>query len=356
MNRIILKSSIASNIDDLGGTGYFSHCFLDCGFLGNEQSRITHEFGAARYKVFDLASLTKALVTAPLIFLACEEGRLTLGSQLGGLFGTEIPQWMSGMSIDQLLGHRSGLPAWRSFWTDRLGSGRTLSDNFPDRHSHILKVLKRISATQQVKGVVYSDIGFIVLGMVLEKIYKCDLEELFNRQIRDPLGLVGDAFVGGPLGTLPRKDQCVTTGRCASRGRELRGEVHDENCFALGGFSGHAGLFATGAGVAKLLRRGRELGFWRRYLSANAERLDTDKLAMLGLRPGDDPSSIGFAQGRAMGHLGFTGTAFWLEPATEAFAILLTNRVISGRVSHRIRSFRGEIFRDSYAFMTKSQA
>ena len=120
--------------------------------------------------------------------------------------------------------------------------------------------------------------------------------------------------------------------------------MHDENCFSLGGFTGHAGLFATGPSVGVLLKSGASLPVFASFMAENANHLaKSSKTGLLGLRRGDDSGSLPFGGGSSMGHLGFTGTAFWVQPNLGRYAVLLTNRVASGRISAEIQPFRGRI-------------
>ena len=131
----------------------------------------------------------------------------------------------------------------------------------------------------------------------------------------------------------------VSTGHCAVRGRELVGEVHDENCASLGGVSGHAGLFGSIDGVIDCL----ELLFEEeKFFSKNQKLIPISRSndGLLGLRQNSQNSVKPYADGKAMGHLGFTGTSFYINPETADYIVFLTNRVYHGRLNQKIAKYR----------------
>ncbi len=332
------EARIESALKTTLATGHATHCFAECGFLDSADPVFRIEACSDERDIFDLASLTKALVTAPLLFSWHQNRNLPFSTRILDL-GIESDTEFGSLSIDHLLSHRSGLPAWWNFWLDRMGRSREA--NFSDRAQRIHEVLTRHRPFLATSGHdCYSDIGFILLGHALESSYGQSLESLFDRELGKPLGLTGPYFVGGPE-SLP-KERAIPTGYCPLRGRSLIGEVHDENCYGLGGFSGHAGLFGSGLGVSRLLREAMALDFWRNYGETNASLAKDAPL--LGLRRADDPSSRPFGEGKAIGHMGFTGTAFWIDFGRHAYAIFLTNRIVSGRMPTHIKSLRAEVF------------
>lgn len=304
-------------------------------------------------RVFDLASMTKVLSTAPLAYLSLLKRQL---SPQTATLGDLIPAWPKKLSnafksllVKDLLQHRSGLPAWRNFWLGRLGVGREcrlVSGDLSSQHDAIITKLETISCPGPTQRPVYSDVGFILLGMAIEMVWQKSLPDLFQEHLKPSSGseMVQYSF------RFPAGTEFVPTAYCPIRQRVLVGEVHDENCAALGGATGHAGLFGTATGVGKLLVSQFANPTFNDFLVINSDYIIAPEQnvplndSLFGLRQGTDRSAAGFAAGCAMGHLGFTGTAFWIDWTHKRFAILLTNRVISGRVNRAITSLRAEIF------------
>jgi CubicO group peptidase (beta-lactamase class C family) len=330
----------------------YTHAYCARGSISNQDPVVEYAHLPESRDVFDLASLTKALVTTPLVFAAV----IRRGLPIEGTVGDWLEGRVSGLDdrlnylkISDLLAHKSGLPAWRNFWICNLGVKKSaeLADPF-FRSQHIFDVLNRTaSAINKKQGDVYSDVGFILLGFVLEKIYDQDLDKLFEDFLRSEL-LLSDLDLGF-IGNKFNSSRIVPTGFCSIRQRVLCGEVHDENCASLGGVAGHAGVFGTGAAIARFLRALAASQVGKTLLSANATaRLlpvsEPPNASLQGWRQGADPSSSPFGAGAAIGHWGFTGVGFWLWPETQEYAMLLTNRVISGRNQPGIAQMRREVF------------
>ncbi len=337
--------------------GYFTHYFAACGSLSSSSPTLVAFHYGSGQRIFDLASLTKALVTTPLV--------LSLVRSLGLIVQETVQEWLEktgnkfdhwpsatlNLTVESLLQHRSGLPAWRNFWINRLDE-KPLSSFFRDRMNHFHTVFSRIPIAAGTPGNdTYSDIGFVVLGLLVETILKKPLDQAFHA-LGKHIGFVSaalppEAWLGFPA-RLPhtKPELFVPTTHCFIRGRLLQGEVHDENCAALGGICGHAGLFGTGEGVLLFIKSwllsldGQDFLARHRTLSCGADQ----KPVVTGWRPGDDESSHLFGGGRAIGHMGFTGTAFWVDPLKLTYGIFLTNRIVSGRRSPRIKEVRREVF------------
>ena len=261
-----------------------------------------------REHAFDLASLTKVLVTLPEVLGLLERGQLSLSDPLS-LYLPEAGWMQQGglgtATIAQLLAHTSGLPAWMPLYT------------FPaDRDTLLARVLQTPLEAVPGERFLYSDLGFIALGHLVERLTGRGLDELAQAR-----GWV----------TYRPAGPAVATERCPWRGRVLQGEVHDENAYALGGVSGHAGAFGTLAGVCRAARgwlrgavspatQGVMTRAWSYEMNGNPRGLGW-VLGWPGCS-GGDLSSPG-----AFGHTGFTGTSLWVEPARGYALALLTNRV-----------------------------
>lgn len=343
--------------------GLYTHAYAAYGRLAGPAP--THELLVAPdgRDVFDLASMTKALVATPLIFAEIEAGRLTLDQTLGewlesaGVRGGQLDPRLLGLTVRSLLRHESGLPAWRNFWINHLGVVPDADLGRPElKNARMLTVFNRAAAELKPNPTsVYSDVGFLLLGYVMELIGKADLAVQFEAFLAS-LGLASQEL---PLGYGPRlapglhAARTVPTAHCALRRRLLQGEVHDENCASLGGVTAHAGLFGSGRGVARYLAALASSRVGRRLLADNAAaRREPPNDPLLGWRQGADPSSETFGDGMAMGHMGFVGTAFWVCPGRADYAIFLTNRVTSGRMRPGIAAARREVFRALAGFRT----
>lgn len=306
---------------------------------------------------FDLASLTKPLVTAALFMTAVSQGRIGLEDPLRSFFPRSVlPRDKEDITTADLLNHSSGLPPYHPFFLE-------LIQVPPEDRKHRLlsSILRTPLLSSPREACRYSDLGFILLGFLLETIFDSPLDRLASQLIFDPIGagelgfrpLVPSTDPADPPRILGGQDlRFAATEDCPWRKRLLQGEVHDENAYCLGGVAGHAGLFGTARGVFTLIsflwgvyrNASRNAAwssdvlkdFWTRRSSGEG---DTWALGF------DTPSPAGSSAGnrfspRSVGHLGFTGTSFWLDLEQEVLIILLTNRVHPTRANERMKGFR----------------
>jgi serine-type D-Ala-D-Ala carboxypeptidase len=285
--------------------------------------------------VYDLASLTKPLVTGMLLALLFERGAVGLDAAVSEY----LPEFGAGdkraVTVRHLLTHTSGLPAWQPLY---LSTGAD-------------RVLETIAAQplEQAPGerVVYSDLGFITLGLLAQGVTNRRLADLARREIFEPLELQriffnpekaiqaevaacesgGNSYERGMCETQPGAE------RAQWRERTIWGEVHDGNAYFLGGAAGHAGLFADARETLRLATQ---------FLPGTTALLDPDtcRLFRTNMTEGlNEARSFAWQLAatpestagprlppEAFGHLGFTGTSCWLDPTTERVFILLTNR------------------------------
>jgi serine-type D-Ala-D-Ala carboxypeptidase len=325
-------------------SGLYTHVYAACGFLDQPQNTAECSLGpqtnvAANQDVYDLSSLTKALVTTPLVLWKClQSGARPREALISQVFGDIAVDDVGARKFDLLvaeyLRHETGLAAWRNFYTTCDSSTQNLKD--------VLRRNEPRKATSgQVKDV-YSDLGFLVLGQLLEKSAGASLLTIWRDYGRH-FGLSACEELGA--GFEFARERVVPTAFCPVRNRTLCGEVHDENSWALGGFTGHSGLFGAGKDVALFLRQMWQCPAGRFVLMENFKESSSAGDSLMGWRKGQDPSSQPFADGRGCGHLGFTGTAFWVDPLTKSYAVVLTNRVVSGRITPEIKTFRAEAFK-----------
>lgn len=268
--------------------------------------------------VYDLASLTKVVGTATAAMILYDEGRLDLDATVARY----LPDFSGGqkdqVTVRQLLTHTSGLPAGRDLRRQARGPW----------HARSLVVATPL-ACRPGACQVYSDLGADVMAFVVEAIAGQGLDAFLEERVFTPLGM-NDTWFRPPADV---RDRVAPTEVSPPRGYPLRGEVHDENAWALGGVAGHAGLFSTAADLsifAQMMLNGGSYGGVR-IASDSAVALFTRRASgtrALGWDTPDGEGSAGMHLGpAAFGHTGFTGTSLWIDPERELFVILLTNRV-----------------------------
>ncbi|MFF7973940.1 serine hydrolase [Streptomyces sp. NPDC007905] len=260
---------------------------------------------------FDLASLTK-LFTSVAAVQQIERGTLGMDARVGAYLPEFTGAAEHGVTVRQLLTHTSGLRPELPLY------------DCPDDTAR-LALLRAEAPTAEPGTHLYSDLNMLLLQFVLERITGRPLDVLIEEGITRPLGMTATAF--GPCrGAAATEDQRRPWAK-ADRGM-LRGEVHDENAWALGGVAGHAGLFSTAGDLAVFCRALLAGGAY-----GPARILGPDFVELLLTPPGlgfamDQPWFMGELAGRgAAGHTGFTGTSLVLDPATDTFLVLLANTV-----------------------------
>lgn len=293
--------------------------------------------------IFDLASLTKPLATTLAIMWMVHHGRMELDQPIAAycpeLRGTD----KGALTVRQLISHRSGLPAWRPYYL-------RLWHLSAKMRIPLLRqwVLREPLIGQPGSRTEYSDLGFILLQWIVESVTGENLACLLHQNIYRPLGLNRFLFFIDPKEALPM-DRFAATELCPWRNRLVVGTVHDDNAHVLGGIAGHAGLFGSAWAVAELLQgllnsvRGYSAHpvFGRKVIQTFFKRQTNDTWALGFDTPSKQGSSAGSRFGRnSVGHLGYTGTSFWMDCQKEVIAVLLTNRVHPSRYNTRIKAFR----------------
>jgi CubicO group peptidase (beta-lactamase class C family) len=316
---------------------------------------LTYDPGSAAVTddtIFDLASLTKVIATTTLAMRAVDDGGLTLEDPVS----TWLPAWRGAdradVTVRDLLLHASGLPAYLPFY--RNCTGRV------EFEAEICTVALEYAPRSRS---IYSDLGFMLLGFILETTRAKRASDSLSgtphvASAFDPsTALTGQfkplaSFIGAdPLLFNPPRDWrswIAPTEVDAWRGRLIVGEVHDENCWALGGAAGHAGLFGTAASTGAFARAVLRTIAGQRVLAAPSTFRD---FIRRGTIPGssralgwDTVLATSSCGGRlsptAIGHTGFTGTSLWIDWERDFYVVLLTNRVHPTRENERIRSIR----------------
>ncbi|NED94078.1 beta-lactamase family protein [Phytoactinopolyspora alkaliphila] len=277
--------------------------------------------------VFDIASLNK-LFTAVTTLALVDDGLVSLDAPVAPL----APEWAGDqrgqLTFRHLLTHTSGLPAVLRLW------------ELPTQARRMASVFETPLRSMPGTAFEYSCVGYIVAGLLLERLTGTRLPRLVSETVLEPLGLNDTTYLPGSA----LLDRIAATEHQPYVGRGIvRGAVHDENNWFLGGTAGNAGLFSTAADLARfaeMLRRGGELD-GQRILSAEAVGQMTSDQLPLSLDPGyrqgigpriGDRSFMGvLAEHRAFGHTGFTGTSLVITPRLKTVTILLTNRVHPSR-------------------------
>jgi CubicO group peptidase (beta-lactamase class C family) len=320
---------------------------------------------------FDLASVTKVFCTTSLFLRLWTEGKVGPETQVSRFFpGSPVGQ--AGVTVADLLYHRSGLPPFVPFFANALTSTPELLDPAcpPATRARVREQVVQAAAQTPLAApprtrTAYSDVGFILLGEILSHAAGKPLDFLFNQHIAEPLGLSTRFH---RLSELPTDGKVAPTGPTRPRepapGQEQMwgelpsrasppGEVDDDNAWVMDGVSGHAGLFGTAVDVARFGQAVLEgcAGspvlapgpLWHRLLATDP--LVPGSTRSMGF---DSPSAEGSSAGHfigntppgAVGHLGFTGTSLWVDLRRALVVVLVTNRVAHGRKELRIRDFR----------------
>lgn len=290
---------------------------------------------------FDLASLTKPLVTTMAILSLLDKGKIHLEDSLS-LFFKDIGPAHKDIQVVHLLNHSSGLPAHKPYFKELL----LIPEEKRRDHLRTL-ILSEPLAAQPGNQCIYSDLGFILLGWIIEKISGESLDSYWQKNILYPMHLEGELFFN--RGGLSSR-QFVMTGTCPWSDIKLCGKVHDDNCRVLGGVAGHAGLFGTIGGVLSIVEHllmqykgiQQHPAYDKKFLKKIFAKPQQSSSWALGFdTPSAEYSSSGkYFSDKAVGHLGFTGTSFWLDLKNECAVVLLTNRVLYSQDMAAIRKFR----------------
>jgi serine-type D-Ala-D-Ala carboxypeptidase len=299
--------------------------------------------------LFDLASVTKAVATTTMAMILYERGLLELDAPVSGA----VPEFLTGndprrreVTFRMLLAHSSGLPAYEKLFLKA-----------PGRDDLLMAAFSVALTADPGTRAEYSDIGFIILGVALERIAAEPLDTFCRREIFGPLAISNTTF--NPPRELRNKipptaderegDASSAKPRSTFRKRIIQGEVQDENAFVLGGVAGHAGLFSTPEDVAL---------FAHIMLSGGSPILRPETITLFTRREGSPvgtsralgwdtpsaPSQSGTHFGpHSYGHLGYTGTSLWIDPDRQLSITLLTNRTWPDCSNQAIKQVRPKI-------------
>lgn len=298
--------------------------------------------------VFDLASLSKPLATTLAVLCLLRDQQLALDTPLATLLGQAVPPDKETITLHQLLCHRSGLVAHREFYKTWQGDNREKAGS-----AMLAMVLGEPLAYPPGSRTLYSDLGFLLLGWAVERLAGQRLDHFVRDRVYAPLGLADHLFFMPVDERTGQEDKVfASTENCPWRGRVLRGEVSDDNTWVLGGVAGQAGLFGDIVGVTALVThlldqwqgreepKGYDGGDLRTFLR-RPEGSAPGAFALGFDTPAPEGSSGGaLISPTSVGHLGFTGTSFWIDPERDAAVVLLTNRVHLSRENEKLKEFR----------------
>jgi CubicO group peptidase (beta-lactamase class C family) len=329
------------------------------GTLAPGEARVTAD------TVYDLSSLTKPLATLACVLLVAADRRTSLAEPLHRLLpeivGDGRDHRRREITVRHALGHCTGLPA-RGLYFEKLAEAerresRSLVATEEGSRRIVAMACEEAFLAPPGHLVTYSDVGYILLGEWLERASGRRLDDLFAEKLAAPLGLQDAGFMRFGVSTAKRKaglERIAPTDRCSWRGRVVRGEVQDENAFAMGGVAGHAGLFSTGIEAHRLVA-----AFVRSYDSSDG-LFPREGVRECFAGPGsvvvgstwslgwDTPTAGASSAGRrisprSFGHLGFTGTSVWIDLDRGVHVVLLTNRVHPDKDNSRIRTMRPRV-------------
>lgn len=286
--------------------------------------------------VFDLASLTKPLAAAPMALELERQELLTWDQGLYDLWGQAVPEDKDDINVERLLTHAAGFPAYQPYF-------QALEKQPPDLRRALLRSMLMNQPLAHAPGsrALYSDLGYLTLGLLLEQGFAQGLDEalaaLYARlAVEGPRYLPLDRPLAWPL------ERIAPCGPLPGR-PIVHGQVEDENCFALGGVGAHAGLFGSARMVAKVMDALCRDESAARLFERDAATPGSGRTPGFDTPSGPDSLAGGNAPIGTVGHLGFTGCSLWWHPASNRGVVLLTNRVALGRDNERLNPLRREV-------------
>ena len=284
--------------------------------------------------LWDLASLTKVIGLTSAMMLMVESRAVDLDAPVERYIPEFRGRWKERVTVRHLLTHSSGLPAWRPLYKEADSPANAMA----------LAIATPLDTMPGLR-MVYSDLGAILLGEIVTRVSGQSFDSLLQERVFGPLGMRETVF-------RPAADQLnriAPTEVDPWRQRHLRGEVHDENAYALGGISSHAGLFSSARDLVRIARmylNGGTLDGVRFVSPSTIAQFTAVQDSALSHRalgwetPNGSNSAGHLMSKRAFGHTGFTGTSIWIDPERDVFVLLLTNRVNPTREHRGITAVR----------------
>jgi beta-N-acetylhexosaminidase len=385
-----INSSSLKKIDSLAMKGIESKAYPGCQILFARNGKIFYQrsFGSPAYgdsvkvrndDLFDLASLTKVLSTTLAIMKLYEEGKIRLDEPLHRYLPELKGSNKQNITIREIMSHQAGLQPWIRFYEKTINNGlpdpeiyqSTYSVDFPDRVAENMFIQKNwkdsiyraiINSPLRAKDYKYSDLGFYLLRLVIEKITGKKIDVYVAEKFYLPLGLTTMGY--NPRERFPLSRIMPTENDTLFREQLIRGDVHDPGAAMLGGISGHAGLFSDAldpAIILQMLLNGGEYGGKRYYLPSTVKEFTKIQFPEKENRRGlgfdkpqvsysPDGPSCKSASTESFGHSGFTGTYMWADPENELIYIFLSNRICPDASNQKISemNIRTEIHQAMY--------
>lgn len=319
--------------------------------VGLNNQLVIHPFGKMSWDedadevsedtIYDVASLTKPVVTTTAVMILVQQKRLELDTPIARYLpewtaaAKSDPNWRARVTSRMLLLHDSGLPAHREFYKEAKGKDAILARVFAEPLIH-----------EPGKQIEYSDLGFILLGEIVERLTGVPLDAFAQKEIFVPLGMDDSMF--NPAAKL-RNEIAPTENDTTYRKKLIQGEVHDQNAWAMGGVTGHAGLFSTASDLSAFAQLILNGGIYEHHRVVTRALLQTftarqtigNSARTLGWDVPLEPAATGhYFSPQSFGHYGYTGTSLWLDPERGLFILLLTNRVNPSVENIKIRQVR----------------
>lgn len=336
-----MRGDLRATLDSIMNVALGEHVAPGASLAVGRWGRIVHIRGYGRLdtaqaspevdenSIYDMASLTKVIATTTAAMILEEQGLLDLDRTVASYVPELNAPDKAGITIRMLVTHRGGFEAFAALYRDTKG-----------RDEYLTKINARALKSLPGSATVYSDWDLILLQLVLERITGQTLDRFTAERIFAPLGMTSTMFNPDSAAYWQR---VAPTEIDSLRGGLVRGKVHDENANAMGGVSGHAGLFSSARDLtifAQMLLNGGEYNGVRIVKSATLARWTAPQSRVSSRALGWDTPSLGSSSGnyfspRSFGHTGFTGTSIWIDPERGLFVILLTNRVNPGRDNQR---------------------
>jgi CubicO group peptidase (beta-lactamase class C family) len=292
--------------------------------------------------LFDIASLTKVVATTTVAMILVDDGKLDLDARVDRYLPGFTGPGKERVTVRHLLAHAAGIEWWTPLFREVEGEA-----------AYVERIVAMPLASEPGAKEVYSDLGIILLGAILEQLSGTPLDRLVAERVLQPLGM-NDTLYRPPAELVPRI--APTERDDAWRGRVIHGEVHDENAFAMGGMAPHAGLFSTATDLARFAQMMLDGGRAEGGPAGDHRIVERATIALFtrraGIVPGSDralgwdtKSAEGSTAGTlfspsSFGHTGFTGTSLWIDPERDLYLILLTNRVHPTRENRKIALVR----------------
>jgi beta-N-acetylhexosaminidase len=311
-----------------------------------------HAFGKLSYDsnspatkidtMYDLASLTKVVVTTTLVEKLVE-GDFPSPLFLDAPIERYLPEWSTGpqpewrhrVTVRNLMTHTSGLPPFKEYWRTSTGKADTLANIFAEPLEY-----------EPGTKVVYSDLGIILMAEIIQRLTGKPLDQLAREYIFDLLDM-SNSMYNPPKKLWPEIAPTEIDNQL--RHRLVQGEVHDENAYAIGGVSGHAGVFGTSPDLAAFCQMLLNRGIYAHHRIVKRatlseftapQSLAKDMRTLGWVVPTEGGSSGHYFSAHSYGHTGFTGTTIWIDPDRQLFVVLLTNRVNPTRENMKIAQVR----------------